>query len=288
MAIMRGHGNTILTFAFDPDGRRAVSASAEQTAWLWDGVTGERLAPLRDYSGELWNAIFSSDGTRVVTASADQTLRVWDSTAGQLVAVLRGHTADVHAAAFAAQSSLLVSVSSDGEARLWDTKLAEQNGILRGHDGFAYDVAFSPDGTRVASAAWDGTARVWEVTTGRQTALLQHEQGKRDDKIVGSVAWHPGGKQLVTVTRRRYNHPLGSGHRQTPPGLQGADRRMVRGGPSGVQPCGDAARLGESRRCRTSVGCGHRRAGKCLARARGFCFRRCIQPRTKPTCQRGM
>jgi eukaryotic-like serine/threonine-protein kinase len=201
IATMTGHENTIQTFAFDSTGRRAVSVSAEQTAWLWDGVTGERLAQLRDYSCDLWNAIFSPDGKRVVTASADQTLRVWDSAAGQLVAVLRGHAAAVHAAAFAAHSSLLVSVSSDGEARAWDMKLAERNGILRGHEGFVYDVAFSPDGTHVASAAWDGTARVWDVTTGRQTAVLQHEQAERDDKIVGSVAWHPGGKQLATVTR---------------------------------------------------------------------------------------
>ena len=164
-------------------------------------LTGERLVQLRDYSGDLWNAIFSPDGKRVITASADQTLRVWDSALGQLVAVLRGHTAEVHAAAFAAQSSLLVSVAADGEARVWDMKLAERNGILRGHEGFVYDVAFSPDGTQVASAAWDGTARVWDVTTGRQTAVLQHEQAKRDDTIVGSVAWHPGGKQLATVAR---------------------------------------------------------------------------------------
>ena len=200
IAVVRGHLNTIRSIAFDSDGRRAVSASAEQT-WLWDGVTGERLVQLRDYSGDLWNAIFSPDGKRVITASADQTLRVWDSELGQLVAVLRGHTAEVHAAEFAARSSLLVSVASDGEARVWDMKLAERNGILRGHDGFVYDVAFSPDGTHVASAAWDGTARVWDVTTGRQSAVLQHEQRKRDDKIVGSVAWHPDGKRLATVTR---------------------------------------------------------------------------------------
>jgi eukaryotic-like serine/threonine-protein kinase len=201
IATMRGHKNTIKTFAFDPDGRRAVSAAAEQTAWLWDGVTGERLASLRDYSGDLWNAFFNSDGKRVVTSSADQALRVWDPGEGQLVAVLRGHTSNVYAAAFAAHSPLLVSVSSDGDERVWDTKFVERNGILRGHEGFVYDVAFSPDGTQLASAAWDGTARLWDVTTGRQTAVLQHEQGTRDDKLVGSVAWHPGSKQLATVTR---------------------------------------------------------------------------------------
>ena len=199
---------------------------------------------------------------------------------GQLVAVLRGHTADVHAAAFAAHSSLLVSVASDGEARVWDMKLAERNGILRGHDGFVYDVAFSPDGTQVASAAWDGTARVWDVTTGRQSAVLQHEQRKRDDKIVGSVAWHPDGKQLATATRADTITlwDLGSGKPlqvfKAPTGEWNGETRAV------FNSCGHAAGLGESRRLHTSLGCGHRGAGGCVARTRGFCSRRRIQPRT--------
>ena len=55
---------------------------------------------------------------------------------------------------------------------------------------------------------------------------------------------------------------------------------MDRGDSSGLQPCGHAAGLGESRRLHTSLGCGHREAGRCFARTRGFCPRRCIQPRT--------
>jgi WD40 repeat protein/tRNA A-37 threonylcarbamoyl transferase component Bud32 len=201
IADMRGHKNTIRQVAFGPDGRRIVSASQDQTVWLWDGVTGQSIAPLAGHTESVWNAIFSPDGRRVITASADQTLRVWDATSGERIAVLRGHTREVSGAAFAAHGTLWVSRSADGESRVWDMELAERNGSLRGHESFVYDVAFSPDGTQAASAAWDGTVRLWDATTGRQIAVLRHHHGHAKAKIISSVAWHPGGGQLATVTR---------------------------------------------------------------------------------------
>jgi hypothetical protein len=44
--------------------------------------------------------------------------------------------------------------------------------------------------------------------TGQQTAVLQHEQEKGDDNIVGSVAWHPGGKQIATGRLRAARTPF--------------------------------------------------------------------------------
>ncbi len=198
---MRGHKNTVRWVAFGPDGRRVVSASSDQTAWLWDGVTGRPLAHLRGHTEGRWQAIFSPDGRRVVTASADHTLRLWDAISGDLIAVLRGHKAGVNGAAFAAHGSHLVSCSADGESRVWDMELVERNGILRGHESFVYDVAFSPDGGRAASAAWDGTVRVWDATTGRETALLRHDDKHPHSNIVSSVAWHPGGRHLAAMAR---------------------------------------------------------------------------------------
>ena len=120
-------------------------------------------------------------------------------------------------------------------------ELAERNGILRGHESFVYDVAFSPDGARAASAAWDGTVRIWDATTGRQTASLRHDGDRPPANIVSSVAWHPDGSRLASVTRGDSDHPLGSGHRPARPDPHGADRLLGRGRARGLRPHGDAA-----------------------------------------------
>jgi WD40 repeat protein len=123
-----------------PDGGRIVSGSLDETARLWDGVSGAPVASPRSHNERLRDAIFSPDGRRVVTASANRTLRLWDATSGDLVAVLLGHRAEVIGPAFAVRGSLLVSRSKDGETRVWGMDLAERNGILRGHESLVYDV----------------------------------------------------------------------------------------------------------------------------------------------------
>ena len=187
------------TVAFSPDGKRVVTASADQTARLWDGRTGQLLAVLGGHTDQVGHVLFSPNGTRVVTASNDATLRLWDAQTGELIGVLRGHGDGFDCApVFTPDGSRLVSGSADGTVRIWDMSLVERNGILRGHESYVYDVAFSPDGEQVASAAWDGTARLWDATTGRQTGLLKHETG-----IINSVAYSRDGRRLATVERER-------------------------------------------------------------------------------------
>jgi len=201
LTILAGHKNAIWKIDFSPDGRRAVTASSDQTARLWDAHTGKLLAVLGGHTGPVWFGLSSRNGARVVTASDDATLRLWDAQTGELIGVLRGHGDGIYEncpPAFTPDGSRLVSGSTDGTVRIWDMSLVERNGILSGHKSYVYDVAFSPDGEQVASAAWDGTARLWDATTGRQTGLLKHET-----EVISSVAYGRDGRRLATVERER-------------------------------------------------------------------------------------
>ena len=68
--------------AFSRDGTRVVTASADETARVWNAATGQPVTPSLAHSGTVTHASFSPDGKRLVTASADETARVWDAATG--------------------------------------------------------------------------------------------------------------------------------------------------------------------------------------------------------------
>ena len=64
--------------AFSPDGRLLATASADETARLWDPATGEYLRTLTGHDDGVVGVAFSPDGRLLATASNDKTARLWD------------------------------------------------------------------------------------------------------------------------------------------------------------------------------------------------------------------
>ena len=64
--------------AFSPDGARILTASADNTAKLWDAASGKLIASFDHQDTVRW-AAFSPDGARILTASWDKTAKLWDA-----------------------------------------------------------------------------------------------------------------------------------------------------------------------------------------------------------------
>ena len=64
--------------AFSHDGAHIITASADETARVWDDDAGRELAILRGHAMGIGSVALSPDGTRLVTASSDHTARVWN------------------------------------------------------------------------------------------------------------------------------------------------------------------------------------------------------------------
>ena len=105
--------------AFSSDGSRIVTASADNTARIWNAGTGHLDAVLAGHTGLVLGAAFSRDNSRIVTAAADNTARIWDSATGAALAILRGHAGAVAAVAFVPDGSRVVTASADRTARIW-------------------------------------------------------------------------------------------------------------------------------------------------------------------------
>jgi len=108
--------------ALTPNGRRAVSGSADNTLRVWDLETGETLKTLQGHTSSVGSVALSPDGRQAVSASRDSTLRVWDLKAGKELVTF---TIDgIVAACCVAQYNRII-VAGDGFGRLHFLQLVE-------------------------------------------------------------------------------------------------------------------------------------------------------------------
>src|ERR1700690_604357 len=77
-----------------------VTSSSDNTARVWDAITGKLIAKLDGHTGPVLSANFSPDGKWIVTTSTDKTARIWDAATGKSILVLSGHSASVLSAVF--------------------------------------------------------------------------------------------------------------------------------------------------------------------------------------------
>ena len=140
---------------FNHDGTRLVTASADDTAVIWnlqqDPATGLQL---RYHTADVAHAEFSSGGKHVLTASPDRTAVVWDLQ-GRQVAVLH-HDAIVQRAHFDQTETNVVTVTEHA-LRVWSVRglsprkgqRANLVGTYQIPDPITHDAFFAGDGTRL-------------------------------------------------------------------------------------------------------------------------------------------
>ena len=89
LATLRGHEEPVRSVAFSPDGRRLATASADDTAKIWDDETGRELMTLRSHEDGVTSVAFSPDGRRLATAGNDNTVQVYALDIHDLLALAR-------------------------------------------------------------------------------------------------------------------------------------------------------------------------------------------------------
>ncbi len=203
-----GHGDSVYSVAFSPDGTRVLTGSTDTTAKLWDASTG---AELRSF-GVTWpvySAAFSPDGAQVLTGSTDTTATLWDTSTGAPIRTFTGHGSGVLSAVFSPDGTQLLTGSTDTTAKLWAASTGALIHSFTGHGNAVYSVAFSPDGTQVLTGSTDSTAKLWAASTG---ALIDTFTGGVSG--VTSVAFSPDGTQVLTgsvdKTARLWNASTGA------------------------------------------------------------------------------
>jgi WD40 repeat protein len=108
-----GNSSWVHSVAFSPDGRTALSGSADHTLKLWDVATGKLVRTLEGHSDEVTSVAFSPDGRTVLSGSWDHTLKLWDAATGKLVRTFERHSLGVTSVAFSPDGRSVLSGSVD-------------------------------------------------------------------------------------------------------------------------------------------------------------------------------
>jgi hypothetical protein len=122
---MLGHSRSVVSVAFNHDGSRILSGSADKTIKIWDSKTGELLNTLEGHSSSVLSVSFNYDGTKIASGSADSTVKIWDTRTGELLrslGELGGHLGPVHSVSFNRDGSKIVAGLTGQMIGIWDTK----------------------------------------------------------------------------------------------------------------------------------------------------------------------
>ena len=116
---LTGHTDLVYGVAFSPDGTLLATASADNTARVWNPATGEHIRTLTAHTDSVFGVAFSPDGTLLATASWDQTVRVWNSATGEHIRTLTDHTDGVSGVAFSPDGTLLAAAGYYKTVLVW-------------------------------------------------------------------------------------------------------------------------------------------------------------------------
>src|SRR5690606_5609876 len=145
------HSNAVHTALLSPDGGRVLTVG--RGAYLWDTLTGERLAKPILPDSELTSAAWSPRGDWFVTASRDGSVRRWDSRTGEPL----GNSLDMHVGIYSVETSpdaaLVVVLCADAAARVIEVSTWRERYAPLRHLGRIWTVDFTAGADRMVTAS---------------------------------------------------------------------------------------------------------------------------------------
>ena len=76
------HRGAVELVVFSPDGAKVATGSDDDTAVVWNGLTGQPLTPALRHELRVASMAWGPDGLWIATVSADRSLRIWDVPSG--------------------------------------------------------------------------------------------------------------------------------------------------------------------------------------------------------------
>lgn len=118
LASLDGHTGEIKRLAFDRDGRRLASSSADRTVIVWSVADRAMIGgfqPERSATG----LAFLPDGERLAVAESQGGVAIWSVSTGSIIQRYEGHGSVVPAITCSPDGQRLATASHDGSIKVW-------------------------------------------------------------------------------------------------------------------------------------------------------------------------
>jgi hypothetical protein len=127
LVILKGHDTWILCVRLTPDGRRAVSSSADGAVMVWELASGQLIHSLAGHTGLVRRVAITPDGQMCLTVSEDETVRLWDLRNGSCDYVYRSERSVFGVSAVRANGQFICATTGESlrHLRLRGRKLGE-------------------------------------------------------------------------------------------------------------------------------------------------------------------
>lgn len=168
---LQGHQSFLFSITFSPDGKQVATGSEDNSAKIWDALTGKELKSLGvpksreaptlkkatdGHVASVFSVAYSPDGQRIVTGGDDATIRLWDAKTGIPLRVIPAGPVSLRSVVFSADGEWLASANDNNLAQIWDADTGLPIEALVGHQHRVSSVAFDRERRLVATVSDDG------------------------------------------------------------------------------------------------------------------------------------
>jgi WD40 repeat protein len=182
---------------FSPNGRSALSGSADGTVRLWDVETGRELRRLNAGPGYVNGVAYSPDGRRALAGSTSGAVSLWELETGRELRRFIGHRDWVTGVSFSPDGRRGLSGGADLTVHLWDL---ESGRPMRRFDGYPDVIYNIPRRRPAVRRGFRGGTAVREAPVEiavEAEPSVQYLAAPRHTCLMKSVVFSPDGQRVL-------------------------------------------------------------------------------------------
>ncbi len=204
---------------FSQDGTKIISTFNNNTAQLWDAITGTQIIFSR---GSTYATQFSPDCNKLLIVDDNYKSKLYDVSTGKLIAELidkpviipKNKTDDFNSPPsppspfvfhnpigepfdfFSPDGTKVITISSNKNLEVWDAITGHFILSINEQANDINSAQFSPDSKTIITTSKDKTAKIWDANNGTLIITLTGHT-----KAVNSAQFSSDGKKIVTVSK---------------------------------------------------------------------------------------